>query len=123
MEHLNYMDHLKASVYLQAYGQKDPVIEYKREAKKSFQNFFPDLREKIQNYLTYVDIAFMKDMAEGRFQTETEKQAEQAIEASSKTDAEEKKKEPIKKGKTIGRNEPCPCNSGKKYKNCCGRGK
>ena len=44
MDHLNYMDHLKSSVSLQAYGQKDPVIEYKREAKESFENFFDDLK-------------------------------------------------------------------------------
>ena len=45
---------------LQAYGQKDPVIEYKREAKKSFENFFTEIKEKIKNYILYVDIDFIK---------------------------------------------------------------
>jgi preprotein translocase subunit SecA len=120
MEHLNYMDHLKSSVSLQAYGQKDPVIEYKREAKKTFQNFFLDLKGKIKNYLTYVDIAFMKQMAEGKIETETERQAKKAIENSKHSD-ETVKKAPSKAEEKIGRNESCPCGSGKKYKNCCGK--
>jgi preprotein translocase subunit SecA len=120
MDHLNYMDHLKASVSLQAYGQKDPVIEYKREAKKSFQNFFVDLKDKIRNYLTYVDISFMKQVAEGKFETETEKEAEKAIRNSEHSDGSVKK-EPVKSDKKIGRNDLCPCGSGKKYKNCCGK--
>ena len=122
MDHLNYMDHLKSSVSLQAYGQKDPVIEYKREAKKSFQTFFSDIKSKIKNYLTFVDVNFMKKMQEQK--TEMEKQAEKAIESSGKTeDSKNKKKEPVKKEKTVGRNETCPCGSGKKYKNCCGKEK
>ena len=122
MDHLNLMDHLKSSVSLQAYGQKDPVIEYKKEAKKYFDGFFDDIKSKVKNYLTYVDIAFMKQMAEGKVQTEIEKQAEQAIEASGKTeDSEPKKKEPVKNENKVGRNDPCPCGSGKKYKNCCGK--
>ena len=123
MDHLNYMDHLKSSVSLQAYGQKDPVIEYKREAKKSFSGFFEDLKSKIKNYLTYVDIGFMKQIAEGRFESEIEKESEKAIKASERSeDGDNKKKEPVKNNnKKIGRNEPCPCGSGKKYKNCCGK--
>lgn len=122
MDHLNLMDHLKSSVSLQAYGQKDPVIEYKREAKKYFEGFFKEINEKVKNYLTYVDIAFMKQMAEGKIQTEIEKQSEKAIESSGKTeDSKPKKKEPVKKEKSVGRNDTCPCGSGKKYKNCCGK--
>ena len=123
MDHLNYMDHLKSSVSLQAYGQKDPVIEYKREAKKSFETFFQDIKDKIKNYLTFVDVNFMKQMAEGKVQTEMEKQAEKAIESSGKTEeSKDKKKEPVKKDTgEVGRNDICPCGSGKKYKKCCGK--
>ena len=124
MDHLNLMDHLKSSVSLQAYGQKDPVIEYKREAKKYFSGFFDEIKEKVKNYLTYVDIGFMKQMAEGKVQTEIEKQSEKAIESSGKTEeSKDKKKEPIRNENKVGRNDPCPCGSGKKYKNCCGREK
>ena len=120
MDHLNYMDHLKASVSLQAYGQRDPIIEYKREAKKSFENFFDDIKERVRNYLTYVDVNFLKQMEVQK--SEMEKQAEKAIENSGKSDGTTKK-EPVKKAEKIGRNDPCPCGSGKKYKNCCGKNK
>ena len=64
----------------------------------------------------------MKQMAEGKIQTEVEKEAEKAIENSGHSD-DSTKKEPVKSEKKVGRNEPCPCGSGKKYKNCCGKEK
>ena len=62
----------------------------------------------------------MKKATEEKYKTEMEKKAEVAIKNSGKTDNEKKKKEPVKNDKKIGRNDPCPCGSGKKYKKCHG---
>ena len=118
MDHLNLMDHLRSSVSLQSYGQKDPVIEYKKEARRYFEEFFSDLKNRVGKYLHFLDSEFYKKMLYGN--TEMEKMAEKAIKNSGKTD-ENTKKEPVKSDKKVGRNDPCPCGSGKKYKNCCGK--
>jgi preprotein translocase subunit SecA len=122
VDHLNVMDHLKSAVSLQAYGQKDPVIEYKREAKKQFEGIFDEILEKVKKAITFLDTEYMiKSMTVA---SKIQKQAEMAIANSGKNEDGQKAK-----GKTVikteqekvGRNEPCPCGSGKKYKNCCGR--
>ncbi len=92
-EHLDNMSHLRDSVKLRAYGQQDPLVEYKREGHRMFQ-------ELIKNIETAI--------AEAVFQAEITKTPKPAL-----SDRKEQKK------KIPGRNDPCPCGSGKKYKKCC----
>jgi len=112
-DHLLAMDHLKEGIGLRGYGQKDPLVEYKREAF----DMFVDMTERIKTEI--LTRLF-------RIQVRTEDEAEK-VSARRKTplilsrgggDGERTK--PVKKTKKVGRNEPCPCGSGKKYKKCCG---
>ena len=117
------MDHLKSAVSLQAYGQKDPVVEYKREARKQFEGIFDEILEKVKKAVTFLDTEYMiKSMTVA---SQIQKQAEIAIANSGKSeDGKSRGKTVVKnKDENIGRNDPCPCGSGKKYKKCCGRNK
>ena len=123
VDHLNVMDHLKSSVSLQAYGQKDPVVEYKREARKLFDGIFEEILEKVKKAIVFLDTEYMiKSMS---VESKIQKQAELAIANSTKAeDGKSKGKTKVKtKEENIGRNDPCPCGSGKKYKKCCGKNK
>jgi preprotein translocase subunit SecA len=128
-EHLLAMDHLRSSVGLRGYAQVDPKVEYKREGMRLFEamwigvgNYVTDLIFKMEqldeNFVgsTWVEGQAIKEDAPAA--SEIEKQQQSAI---SGTEGE-KKIEPIRnRDDKVGRNEPCPCGSGKKYKNCCMR--
>lgn len=122
MDHLNVMDHLKSSVSLQSYGQKDPLVEYKKESKQYFDNLFKEIKEKIADILERFEVNIVEQNLNQKSQME--QQSEKAIQASGQDEAGEQKK-----GKTvvktsqqkIGRNEVCYCGSGKKYKKCHGK--
>ncbi len=126
-EHLLAMDHLRSSVGLRGYAQVDPKVEYKREGMLLFDsmwnsvgNYVTDLIFKMEQLdegfvgSTWVESAAIHEEAPGT--TEIARQQQAAI-AGTEAD---KKIEPIRnRAEKIGRNEPCPCGSGKKYKNCC----
>lgn len=121
MEHLGLMDHLKRSVSLQAYGQKDPLIVYKTEAKTYFEGFFDEIKKKVKKNIIYTDADYL--LKRINLHSEMEKKAKLAIENSGKKDnSTDKKNKTIVKTEEerVGRNEPCPCKSGRKYKKCCG---
>jgi protein translocase subunit secA len=99
------MDFLKEGIGLRAYGQREPLIEYKREAYEMFQEMLSGIRRDITRLLMKLEI-----------REERKPERRPAITNSSS----ETRKTPVKV-KKIGRNDPCPCGSGKKYKNCCGR--
>jgi len=105
IEHLENMDFLKEGIGLRAYGQREPLIEYKREAYEMFQEMLSGIRRDITRLLMKLEI-----------REERKPERRPAITNSSS----ETRKTPVKV-KKIGRNDPCPCGSGKKYKNCCGR--
>jgi preprotein translocase subunit SecA len=118
------MEHLKSAVYLQAYGQKDPVIEYKREARKHFDGIYNEIKEKIKRAITSLDTKYILESMSVK--SRIEKQAEIAIANSGKSeDSEKSQNKTIRKnkGENVGRNEPCSCGSGKKFKKCCGQKK
>ncbi|PID83255.1 preprotein translocase subunit SecA [Candidatus Campbellbacteria bacterium] len=119
VEHLNVMEHLKSAVSLQSYGQKDPVVEYKKEAKKYFENIFEDIKGNVLKNINAVDPDQI--LANLERQTEIERKAKEAVKNSERAEEGNKKKKPIvkKNEEKIGRNDKCPCGSGKKYKNCC----
>jgi preprotein translocase subunit SecA len=106
MEHLDGMDMLREGIGLRAYGQKDPLIEYKIEAYDIFQQMIESIQDDIVRYIYHVNIV-----------TQPEDHLQHA-QANHGQDAAAK--EPVH-ADHIGRNELCPCGSGKKYKRCCGK--
>ncbi|MDD2511045.1 MAG: preprotein translocase subunit SecA [Syntrophomonas sp.] len=105
MDHIDAMDQLRNGISLRAYGQKDPLIEYKFEAFEAFQMMIESMKEDVVRYIFRVKVVQ---------QPEERKTFE--------NQGEEAEKKPVRVGKKVGRNDLCPCGSGKKYKKCCGRG-
>ncbi len=119
VEHLENMEYLRRGVNLQAYGQRDPLVEYKREAFQRFQ----ELQNLIQQRVTHTlfKVKFMKDMAEAEAN-----KIDALAPAAELTGGEEVPQfaaPSTKDMKDVGRNDPCPCGSGKKFKKCHGAGK
>jgi preprotein translocase subunit SecA len=144
MEHLRAMDHLRSSVGLRGYAQVDPKVEYKREGMKIFEEMWSGVGDKVTDlvfrmeqldpeFLSYLGARWKLDRAttiHAQAPASSEPaavaaganvraQQDAAIAASQKG---EKKPEPVRNlGKKVGRNDPCPCGSGRKYKVCCMR--
>lgn len=114
MEHLDAMDMLREGVGLRAYGQRDPLIEYKLEAYDMFEAMKDAIQDDVVRYMYRVNVVSQPKVADHL-------QSARVNNPSGDSDADTKK--PIVKGTEIGRNELCPCGSGKKYKNCCGQEK
>jgi preprotein translocase subunit SecA len=110
MDHLDAMDMLREGIGLRAYGQKNPLIEYKIEAFDMFQAMIDAIQEDIVRYMYRVSIV-----------TQPEDRLQQAHAAHGGEEAATR--QPVHNKDQIGRNDPCPCGSGKKYKKCCGAGK
>ena len=118
MEHLDHMDMLREGINLRAYGQRNPLVEYKIEALAMFEEMEAAIQDQIAFLMYHVAVV----------QREEEKlndrlQNAQASHGDDVSPAENKKIPKTADGKKIGRNDPCPCGSGKKYKNCCGKNK
>ncbi|WP_337288324.1 preprotein translocase subunit SecA [Candidatus Methylomirabilis sp.] len=132
-DHLLAMDHLKEGIGLRGYGQKDPLVEYKREGFAMFEAMIDRIKQQTIEYLYRVQVAPAEALAfagaqqapadaasvEGNQAIRSQpgpqpKAAERSLRPAAAT-------APIKvAGKKIGRNDPCPCGSGQKYKKCCG---
>ncbi len=116
MEHLDRMDLLREGIGLRAYGQRNPLVEYKIEAFNMFEEMISGIQDDIAKLMFRVSIVTTPP-PEDRLATA---QASHGDDVS----AAESKKTPVRNdGEKIGRNDPCPCGSGKKYKNCCGANK
>ncbi len=132
-EHLAAMDHLRASIGLRAYAQKQPKQEYKRESFELFQELLFNIKRDVIRFLSRVEIEQPDDVEaeERRRRAEAEKRMNFSHAESSALaggDGEEQAPPEQAKGETfvrqerkVGRNEPCPCGSGKKYKHCHGQ--
>jgi preprotein translocase subunit SecA len=117
-EHLYELDHLRRSVGLRAYGQKDPLIEYKKESYNLFLKMQARIREQTVEY-----IFKLRPLVYSQKQTLRSQSTEQQNVVTKSTPSSViVGQKPQKIGK-IGRNDPCPCGSGKKYKKCCGKNK
>lgn len=114
MQHLDAMDMLREGVGLRAYGQRDPLVEYKLEAYDMFQAMIDAIQDDVVRYIYRVNVVT---------QPKVEDRLQNATVNNPSGDSEADVKKPVVKGETIGRNDPCPCGSGKKYKNCCGSDK
>ncbi len=113
-DHLLSMDHLKEGIGLRGYAQQDPLIVYKKEGFELFQEMVSRIKEETLGILYRIQISEPQNIAE------LQKPKEQELVFSSGD--EPAKKNPVKRSqKKVGRNAPCPCGSGKKYKKCCGK--
>ena len=109
IEHLDHMDMLREGITLRAYGQRDPLIEYKIEAFDMFERMIANIQEEIARTVFQVNIV-----------VQPEDHLKDAKEVRADISAEEDSKKPVVNGETTGRNDLCPCGSGKKFKKCCG---
>lgn len=109
MDHIDNMDHLKQGIGLRAYKQQDPAQAYQMEGSDMFAEMIDNIKEETVKYLFHVKL-------------EKAPEREQVAEITSTNEDTSAKKEPIKKQSKPNRNDACPCGSGRKYKNCCGRG-
>jgi preprotein translocase subunit SecA len=107
MDHLDAMDQLREGIGLRAYGQKDPLVEYKFEAYEMFNAMIANIQEDFIRYVLRVSPTVVEEPKE-RPQKVVENRYE-----------EQGPKQPIRAENQVGRNDPCPCGSGKKYKKCC----
>ena len=118
-EHLALMDHLRQSVNLRGYAQKNPVQEYKRESFSMFTLLLETINVEMIKALCSVSIEQKQGTTDERSPVE-QAQTEQLSPQQTKLDPKPKDTQQPKRAKKIGRNEPCPCGSGKKYKHCHG---
>ncbi|HHY59720.1 MAG TPA: preprotein translocase subunit SecA, partial [Clostridia bacterium] len=106
MDHIDAMDQLRQGIGLRAYGQRDPLVEYRYEGYEMFNAMIADIQEDVTRLIFRVRVVEQRtgptNLVENKY-------------------AEEGAKQPIRKKQEVGRNDPCPCGSGKKYKKCCGR--
>ncbi len=109
MDHIDSMDQLRYGIGMRAYGQRDPVIEYKFEGFEMFEDMIKNIREGAVKII-------LKSRIDSRHVPKREKVAEpvNAVHGDARV------KKTVVKGIKVGRNAPCPCGSGKKYKKCCG---
>ena len=105
MDHLDAMDQLREGINLRAYGQKDPLIEYKFESYQMFQNMVDTIQDEVVRYVFRVNVV----------------QAPEQRQTVENKYQEEGPAKPVRREEKVGRNSPCPCGSGKKYKKCCGQ--
>jgi preprotein translocase subunit SecA len=138
-EHLYEMDSLRYSIGLRAHGQRDPLIEYKSEAFKIFDELMVNIKTEIchnifrsasslmafENFLRNVPQQTLHQTASAFGNTSTGSTGaapqQKASDVVSEAAAAVEKAKPVKTGPKVGRNDPCPCGSGKKYKQCCGK--
>ena len=146
MEHLDHMDMLREGINLRAYGQRAPLVEYKIEALAMFEEMEGAIQDQIATTMYHVAVVQQapppdeeedtppeptaKDVREAesvvrreQAKVEDRLQTARASHGDEVSPAESQKRAKTADGKKIGRNDPCPCGSGKKYKNCCGRNK
>lgn len=109
MDHIDDMEQLKQGINLRAYGQKDPVIEYQVEGYNMFEEMIHNIGDETVRHI--MNVVPKQNMER--------KQVAKPVAASHGSDGTVTK-QPVKVGKKVGRNDPCPCGSGKKYKKCCG---
>lgn len=112
MDHIDAMDELQDGIRLRAYGQKDPVVEYRLEGFDMFDQMIATIREDTARMILTVRL---------RTKEAPKREAVAKETAAKGADDGSVSHTPVKKGKKPGRNDPCPCGSGKKYKKCCGR--
>jgi len=113
-DHLLNMDYLKEGIGLRGYGQQDPLIAYKREGHAMFQQMIDRIKEEAVRAIYHIQIQREEEVQELRQEHEEQPMFFGPAEGAPKAQT-------VKKDSKVGRNDPCPCGSGKKYKKCCGK--
>ncbi|WP_028783756.1 preprotein translocase subunit SecA [Thalassobacillus devorans] len=113
MDHIDQMDQLRQGIHLRAYGQNDPLREYQMEGFSMFEQMVQNIEEEVSRYV-------MKAEVRNNLQRQEVAQGAKAVSGGEQSE-EKKTRKPYVKKEDVGRNDPCPCGSGKKYKNCHGR--
>jgi preprotein translocase subunit SecA len=116
-DHLLTLDHLKEGIGLRGYGQKDPLVEFKKEAFTLFEDMMGRIDTETVRYLFLVQPARPEDEAREIERRQRRQQQELQFQAGA---AQAEQPKPVRTGAKVGRNDPCPCGSGKKYKKCHG---
>ena len=111
MDHIDAMDQLRRGIGLRAYGQTDPVVAYRNVGSEMFDSMTEDIREDTARQILTVMI---------KSSEETKREQTAKITGTSGATDGSDKKQPVRKKEKVRPNDPCPCGSGKKYKNCCG---
>jgi preprotein translocase subunit SecA len=117
-DHLLTLDHLKEGIGLRGYGQKDPLVEFKKEAFILFEDMMGRIDTEAVRFLFLMQPARPEEEAK-QIERRQRRQQQELQYQTGPAQAEAPK--PVRAGAKIGRNEPCPCGSGKKYKKCCGK--
>jgi preprotein translocase subunit SecA len=115
MEHLEAMDYLRSSVNLRAYGQREPIVEYKKDGLQMFKGMEETFKEQVLSLIETIN-------TESKITMEVENNGPKQTLVTSHNEPSEFSgiKKPVETKKEVGRNDPCPCGSGKKYKKCHG---
>ncbi len=126
MNHLSDMDYMREGIGLRGYGQRDPLVEYKKEGYLLFQNLLGSIRAAVVNTIFKVGVvreesAPQKSILENAKYQGSKGQPAQFGAVKSERESKGSSQQPIINKREVGRNDPCPCGSGKKYKKCCGR--
>ena len=114
-DHIDTMDQLRQGIHLRSYAQQNPLRDYQNEGHELFDMMMQNIEEDTSKFILKSVIQVDEDI-------EREKTTDFGTAQHVSEDGKEKaKKQPIVKGDKVGRNDPCPCGSGKKYKNCHGK--
>ncbi|MGI6128208.1 MAG: SEC-C metal-binding domain-containing protein, partial [Planifilum sp.] len=116
MDHIDAMDQLRQGIHLRAYGQTNPLREYQFEGYEMFEQMVHEIQEEVVKYVMKANVGENLE----REEVAVNKQASAGGSPHSQGREEAPKRQPIRRQK-VGRNEPCPCGSGKKYKHCCAK--
>jgi preprotein translocase subunit SecA len=127
MEHIEAMDDLKGSINLQAYAQRDPVVEYRMQGADMFDAMVDEIRQRTVRMILSVvpreraaERVEVSKVTSAGFEGQNSSAQNNARAKATSRPNEHARREPIVRGQKVGRNDPCPCGSGKKYKKCCG---
>ncbi len=126
-DHLAAMDHLRQGIHLRGYAQKNPKQEYKREAFEMFSAMLDQIKREVISVLSRVqvraaeDVAAVEEQRRSRAPRQYRHPEAGGMGAGDDAAAETPRRPVVREGRKIGRNEPCPCGSGKKYKQCHGK--
>ena len=123
MDHIDAMDELKDGIGLRAYGQKDPVVQYRIEGFDMFDKMVNDIKHDVVKILLNINrVNNVERKQTVKITSQGLEQAVNALKNSTPQESKEVSHTPVtNEGPKVGRNDPCPCGSGKKYKQCCGK--
>jgi len=128
-DHLYSLDHLREGIYLRAYGQKDPLVEYKQESYKMFEELMRRIRNETVHRVLRIQVAQIPKRVLERVRAEHPEFSQKRLEGKEEPRGIVREKEEtqvkrpfVREIPKVGRNDPCPCGSGKKYKHCHGKG-